>query len=69
MALMNVFASLGGVVAPILIGVLRERAGAYEPAMVLLAVQFVLASLLLLAFGKIIARRSTNSLLKNIRAA
>jgi ACS family tartrate transporter-like MFS transporter len=50
MALMNVFASLGGLVAPVVIGALREQSGDYRTAMGFLAVQLVLAVLLLMGF-------------------
>ena len=55
-ALMNVFASLGGFVAPILIGVLRTQSGNYKTAMASLAIGLVLAVLILLAFRLAMAR-------------
>jgi ACS family tartrate transporter-like MFS transporter len=55
MALMNVFASLGGFFAPILIGRLREQTGFFGPGIAMLAITLVMAAMIVLAFGRAIA--------------
>jgi ACS family tartrate transporter-like MFS transporter len=56
-ALVNMIVSLGGFVGPVLIGLFRERSGAYASAMAMLAAELVLAALIVLALGRTMAPR------------
>jgi ACS family tartrate transporter-like MFS transporter len=56
-ALINVSASLGGFVAPYLIGILKERSGDYSSAMALLGLGLTLAAIIILALGRAMAPR------------
>jgi ACS family tartrate transporter-like MFS transporter len=56
-ALVNALVSLGGFAGPYLIGVLNERSGNYDSAMVILAVELILAAAIVLALGRAIDSR------------
>jgi ACS family tartrate transporter-like MFS transporter len=51
-ALMNTMASLGGFVAPTLIGILRERSGNYSSGMAMLALELIAGALIIVALGR-----------------
>ena len=55
--LINAIVSLGGVVAPPLIGVLKEQTGSYAPAMALIAGGLVVSSSLVVALRRSLATR------------
>lgn len=56
-ALVNTIVSLGGFVGPALIGVLKEQTGTYASAMAMLAIELVLAAIVVLALGRAMAAR------------
>jgi ACS family tartrate transporter-like MFS transporter len=56
--LFNTIGSLGGFFGPSLFGVLKERSGGYSSSMVAAALGFVLAALIVLAVGRVLAPRS-----------
>jgi ACS family tartrate transporter-like MFS transporter len=59
-ALMNTMASLGGFVAPTLIGILRERSGNYSSGMAMLALELIAGALIVVALGRAMTpRRAT----------
>ena len=56
-ALINSTGSLGGVLGPVLIGVLREQTGSYAMGMIALAVALICAATSVLVLGRSMAAR------------
>jgi ACS family tartrate transporter-like MFS transporter len=56
-ALINSTGSLGGVLGPVLIGVLMEQTGSYATGMIALAVALIFAATSVLALGRSMAAR------------
>ncbi len=57
-ALMNTMASLGGFVAPTLIGILREQSGNYASGMAMLAFELIVGAFIILALGRAMTSRA-----------
>jgi len=56
-ALINSAGSLGGILGPVLIGVLREQTGNYTTGMIALAIALIFAATSVLALGRSMAAR------------
>jgi ACS family tartrate transporter-like MFS transporter len=63
--LINTIVSLGGVIAPAVIGVFKEQTGSYAPAMAMIAGGLVFSSLLLLALRRSLTPRLAFAIAEN----